>query len=137
MGKWVASMLNVIVVLALGLSYLELLKFVMTGYVSYVGNQTESHQKMIMTALCSLFSAATVSALNAFITRRSPLLVGASSAVFAFSYFYIIRSDDRNVIVHIYSILMSGYSLFAMVVFIGMPLIIGYVLNKRCGKNKA
>ena len=124
--------LNLLVIVGLGICYLELVKFLLTEISFSLASEQPwpFYLKMMTTGGSALISCIAVFLFNRFITRQNMLHLGISCSIISFSFFIVIRGWP-NFIPLIVSVLMTPYSLFAMSSFIGLPLLFAYVLRNQ------
>lgn len=123
---------NTIVILALAVCYLELLKFIIAKGVAIIKlpEPWSNPMKMAFTGTAAFFSCAGIFIFNRFVTRQNMRHVGYASAVVTFVWYYVWRAGEAGILAHIVGVVMTTYSLFAMLAFVGLPLVFGWFLNR-------
>jgi len=122
---------NAVVIVALGICYLQLLKFFIAQLYPLVIEPSSSLVKMAHTGTSAALAMAIIFTANAFITRQNMLRLGQACGLAAFVWYYVVRAEGQSTIGLVISTFMFAYSLFAMVAFTLSPVAIGYYLNKR------
>ena len=121
---------NAIVIVALGICYLELLKFLLAMGSIIIPEPSSPLVKFFHTGSTAVLSMAIVFTFNAFVTRQSMLRLGQCCGLVAFIWFYVIRAESESTIGLVFSSLLFAYSAFALLAFTVGPIALGYFLNK-------
>lgn len=122
---------NAVVIVALGICYLQLLKFFIAQLYPLVIESSSTLVKIAHTGASAVLAMTIVFAANAFITRQNMLRLGQSCGLAAFIWFYVVRAEGQSTISLVITSLMFAHSLFAMAIFTLGPVAVGYYLNKR------
>jgi len=122
---------NAIVIVALGICYLELLKLFLAKGSAIISEPSSSLMKMALTGSTAALSMAIIFTFNAFITRQSMLRLGQCCGLIAFIWFYVVRAEGQSTIGLVFASFLFVYSAFAMLAFTVGPVALGYLLNKR------
>ncbi len=123
--------LNALVIVALGICYLQLLKLFIAQLYPLVNEPASTFVKIAHTGASAALAMTVIFSVNAFITRQSMLRLGQACGVVAFLWFYVVRAEGQSTIGLLFASFMVAYSLFALVAFTLGPVAIGYYLNKR------
>lgn len=129
MKIWIFRTIDLIVILALGVCYVELLRYTMDTVIFEFGDMMKSYSKMLLTGCSSFFASLVILLANKFVTRKNSIYTGIGLSAAAFYYFYVYKASF-SVLNHIYLVFTAGYSLFAFVAFLGFPLLLGLALNQ-------
>ena len=128
----VVIVLNLLVVVGLGVCYIEGLRF----FLKEISLALSSLQpwpfylKMAVTGGSALATCIVIFVFNRFVTRQDMLHLGICCSLFAFVYFIVVRGW-LDIVGLIVSILTTPYSLFAMVAFIGLPMLFALSLKNK------
>jgi hypothetical protein len=123
--------LNAVVIVTLGICYLQLLKLFIAHLYPLVNEPASTFVKIAHTGSSAALAMAVIFSVNAFITQQNMLRLGQACGVAAFIWFYVVRAEGQSTIGLIFASFMVAYSLFALVAFTLGPVAIGYFLNKR------
>lgn len=128
-NKLVLRALDVAAVAALGVCYVQLLRFVLSSLNPLVPESASSLEKMALTGTAALISGGAMFLANSVIARQNHLALGLACSVWAYVHFYIIKlwPNPMQVIL----VFMTGYSAFAFCAFVVAPIVAGIVLNKK------
>ena len=124
--------INAIVILSLGVCYLEGLKFLLSE-ISFEFSSLQpwpAYLKMSVTGGSAFVSCVVIFLFNRFVTRQNMIHLGISCSMFAYGYFMVWKVWPK-VLQLVVSVLVTPYSLFAMLSFIGLPLLFGYLLRNN------
>jgi hypothetical protein len=128
----VVIVLNLLVVVGLGVCYIEGLRL----FLKEISLALSSLQpwpfylKMAVTGGSALATCVVIFVFNRFVTRQDMLHLGICCSLFAFVYFIVVRGW-LDIVGLIVSILTTPYSLFAMVAFIGLPMLFAHLLKNK------
>ena len=128
----VVSVLNLVVVAGLGVCYIEGLRFFLTEISLALSTLQPwpSYLKMAVTGGSALAACIMIFVFNRFVTRQDMLRLGICCSLFAFVYFIVVRGW-LDFVALIVSVLTTPYSLFAMVAFIGLPMLFALLLKNK------
>ena len=125
---------NLVVCLALGACYVRLLSYIMNKYLLTFGNLFEPFHRILLTGTSAFVASTFIIIGNNFVTRQNSIYVAIASSTMAFCYWYIVKSE-YSVLVHIFMAVTTPYSLFAMMAFLGFPIVVGIALNNSRQKD--
>ncbi len=124
----VLRVIDVVVVVALGISYVQILRFALNSLNPLFPTAASSLHKMAFTGTAALISVAIMFSANSVLTRQNHLGLGLACAAWAYVYFYIIKLWPNPI--QVISVFMTGYSAFAFFAFVAAPIIVGAGINR-------
>lgn len=129
--RHVLSLANWLVIASLAICYVQLLRYFLAQSVPITMpyEPMTSLGKILVTGTVSILANLAIFAFNAFITRQNMNKVGIGCALSAFAWYYLINPGfDLAAMIYV---ILTTYSLFAMLAITATPIAVGYVLNKR------
>lgn len=127
--KYFLSLINLIVSVAIGVIYVELIKFAMSEYISFFGDAYTTTSKVLTTGLSTLFAVTVVFASNWLITHQKPMWVACSCSLMSLIYFYQVNPGGNmltNVVINLFYV----HSALAFLFFTVIPLAVAATINK-------
>ena len=128
----VVIVLNLLVVVGLGVCYIEGLRFFLLE-ISLALSSLQPwpfYLKMAVTGSSALATCIVIFVFNRFVTRQDMIHLGMCCSLFAFTYFIVVRGW-LDIVGFIVSVLTTPYSLFAMTAFIGLPMLFAHLLKNK------
>jgi hypothetical protein len=127
---YIFKLINFIVLLAIGVLYVEGLKFSMAKYISVFGDAYSTLTRMSVTGTATLLSLIVIFVGNKFITKQNFKWLGLACGFVALIYFYQVHPKG-NLLVNITMNFFYIHSAAAFFFFTICPVLLGTILNKK------
>ncbi len=127
---YIFKLTNLIIVLAMGVLYVEGLKFSMSKYISVFGDAYSTVTKMSATGTATFFSLIVIFVGNKFITRQNFKCLGLACGFVALIYFYQVHPKG-NLLLNITMSFFYIHSTTAFLFFTICPVLLEMIVNKK------
>lgn len=127
--KHLYNLVNLIVVTAIGVIYVEVIKFSMTKYISVFGDAYSTVDKVLVTGTATSLAVLVIFMSNWLVTHQKPMWVATACSFVALVYFYQINPGG-NILINVFMNFFYIHSTLAFIFFTIAPLAVGAIINK-------